>query len=79
MVVVAVKEAALLVAMEADIGGVKVENDLFGWLAVLIEKVLPQHPVGLGVAASRSRCCSSRPRVDLPARLSHRPTIVCNA
>lgn len=45
IVVVAVEEAALLVPMQGVVGGVQVEDDLFGRRGMCVEKDLDEQPL----------------------------------
>src|SRR5262245_34277354 len=47
-VVIAVKEAPLLVPVQRVVGGVEVENDLLGRVLVRLEKQLDKQPLDLG-------------------------------
>jgi hypothetical protein len=45
--VVAVKVLAGLITVEGDVGAVEVQNNLFWWRVMLIDKVMPEDFMGL--------------------------------
>ncbi|GAB3375310.1 hypothetical protein GCM10027514_11100 [Azotobacter armeniacus] len=78
MVVIAVEEAALLIAMHRHIGRIEIEHDLGGCLVMLSDEVLPQQAMGLHHRFAIGLLFQT-PRVDLPASGCGRLTAVCSA